>query len=320
METVREMSMKLGLSVKFDLDKDSDPVEGLERLKEEVRFARDAGFRIVQVGDRHATTFPVLSGIPLASHLTAIAGDMTVSCLFILPFYDPVLLAEYISNLDVLSHGKFLPIFAIGRWDRDFSSLRIPLSHRKTRFEESLQIMRMLWSQDDVSFKGKRFVIENVTINPKPIQKPLPLWIAGDSEAAMNRAAKLANAWLLRPRLLDEQVVERMSAFREALKKYGRLDKVKAFPIRRNVHLAKTCDRAVQEAAPYVKRGALRGEEKLEGTGIVIGSAKECVDNFKHLETLGIDTVMIRQIVDDRAMVMDMLQIFRDEVIPTFSV
>ena len=311
--------MKLGLSVRFDLAKNSDPVEGLEQLKEEVRFARDAGFRIVQIGDRHATTFPVLSGIPLASHLAAISGDMTVSCLFILPFYDPVLLAEYISNLDVLSHGKFLPTFAIGRWERDFSSLRIQLSHRKSRFEESLQIMRMLWNRDNVSFNGKRFAIENVTINPKPVQKPLPLWIAGDSEAAMNRAAQLANAWLLRARLLDEQVVERISAFREALKKYGRLDEAKAFPIRRNVHLAKTFDRAVQEAAPYVKRGALGGEEKLEGTGIVVGSAKECIDNFKRLETLGIDTVMIRQIVDDHPLVMDMLQIFRDEVLPAIS-
>jgi alkanesulfonate monooxygenase SsuD/methylene tetrahydromethanopterin reductase-like flavin-dependent oxidoreductase (luciferase family) len=179
--------------------------------------------------------------------------------------------------------------------------------------------MRMLWSQDNVSFKGKRFVIENVMINPKPIQKPLPLWIAGDSEAAMNRAARLANAWLLRPRLLDEQVVEKIRAFRYALKKYGRLDEVKAFPIRRNVHLAKTCERAVQEAAPYLKGGALGGEEKLEGTGIVLGGAKECVDNFKRLESLGIDTIMIRQIVGDHAMVMDMLQIFRDEVIPAFS-
>jgi probable F420-dependent oxidoreductase len=118
--------------------------------------------------------------------------------LTVLPLHEnPVLLAKEFATIDYLSDGRFLPAFGVGGDAMpEFAALGLSKRGRGERSNEMLQLIQRLWSEDDVSFKGKYFQYQNVSISPKPRQSPVPLWIGGSSDAAIDRTARYGSGWL----------------------------------------------------------------------------------------------------------------------------
>ena len=116
-----------------------------------------------------------------------------------LPLRNPTILAKEIATLDFLSKGRSLPAVGLGTEDlREYEACGSRRSQRVGRTEEAIKIMRLLWSQDNVTFHGKYYTLNDVTIQPKPAQKGLPpMWIGGRSEAALRRTAKIGDGWLV---------------------------------------------------------------------------------------------------------------------------
>jgi probable F420-dependent oxidoreductase len=115
----------------------------------------------------------------------------------VLPFRDPLVLAKECATLDFLSGGRLLPAFGVGgEVAPEFKAVNREPTGRGPYSDEMLEIMMRLWAEDHVSYEGKHFHYEDVTITPRPVQQPLPLWIGGSSQAAIRRTAKLGTGWL----------------------------------------------------------------------------------------------------------------------------
>lgn len=114
-----------------------------------------------------------------------------------LPYHNPVVYAKAIASLDYLSGGRITPGLAVGHMEREFDIMGVPFHDRGAMADEYLRAMKELWVSDAPSFHGKYVQFEDVTADPKPVQKPHPpLMIGGDSRPALRRAASLGDGWL----------------------------------------------------------------------------------------------------------------------------
>jgi len=108
----------------------------------------------------------------------------------------PVLTAKACATIDVLSDGRLLPAFGIGSaLSRDYTATGTPTKGRGGRMDESLEIISRLWNEPEVSFNGRHFQLDQASIAPRPLQKPLPLWVGGAAEAAIERTARWGTGW-----------------------------------------------------------------------------------------------------------------------------
>jgi alkanesulfonate monooxygenase SsuD/methylene tetrahydromethanopterin reductase-like flavin-dependent oxidoreductase (luciferase family) len=112
-----------------------------------------------------------------------------------LAFRDPVLLAKQCATIDVLSDGRLLPAFGIGSpLAPEWQALGMDTKTRGRKTDECLEIIRRLWREDQVDFRGAFYELKGVTIAPKPVQPDLPIWIGGSSDAAILRTARIGPA------------------------------------------------------------------------------------------------------------------------------
>ena len=118
--------------------------------------------------------------------------------------------------IEYLSNGRMLPAVGIGvEQDREFKAAGVPFRERGRRTDEAITIMRRCWSEDEVTFAGEFWQLDRITVLPRPIQQPFPLWIGGNSEAAMRRAGRMGDGWI--PSFIAPEVfrvgVEKTQAF-----------------------------------------------------------------------------------------------------------
>ena len=111
-----------------------------------------------------------------------------------LPLFHPVLLAEQVATLDVICEGRFTLKLPAVHNTRPMPRSASRGRNASSRFEECLEIMRKLWTSDNVTHEGKYWQFSNVTINPKPVQQPLPVWLGGDADGPVRRAPVLLTA------------------------------------------------------------------------------------------------------------------------------
>lgn len=115
----------------------------------------------------------------------------------IAPFRTPVLMAREIAMIDVLSGGRMLPAVGVGvDNDSEFRAAGVPFRERGRRTDEAIRVLRACWTGQDVTFAGEFWQLDGVRVLPRPVQQPMPLWIGGNSEAAMRRAGRLGDGWI----------------------------------------------------------------------------------------------------------------------------
>src|SRR6266404_8914619 len=109
----------------------------------------------------------------------------------------PAHLAKIIATLDFISNGRVTLGLGFGSREPDYKAVEIPYEHRGTRAVEQVQLMKRLWTEDNVTHKGRFYNVENLTVGPKPIQKPHPpIWTGGGAEVALKRAGTWANGFI----------------------------------------------------------------------------------------------------------------------------
>ncbi len=118
------------------------------------------------------------------------------SCIAILPLQHPVVTAKALSTLDWLSNGRMVATFGVGWLKEEFELLGVPFHERGRMADEYLAAIIELWTSDNPCFEGRYVSFRDVAFAPKPVQKPhLPIWMGGDSDAALRRAARFASGW-----------------------------------------------------------------------------------------------------------------------------
>ena len=140
----------------------------------------------------------------------------------VLPFRDPLVLAKQCATIDYLSNGRLLPAFGVGRATApEFTGAGRSGAQRGAWTDEVLQLFARLWSEDSVTFEGDHITYRDVTIEPKPVQSPLPLWIGGSSKAAIRRTARYGTGWLSGVQA-PAQIAPTIAAIREQSAAEGR--------------------------------------------------------------------------------------------------
>jgi probable F420-dependent oxidoreductase len=116
--------------------------------------------------------------------------------IIILPQRQTALAAKQAASLDVLSGGRLRLGVGLGWNEPEYIALNENFKNRGRRIEEQIQVLRALWTQPLVQFKGRWHTIPDAGLNPLPIQQPIPIWMGGTAEPAIHRAARLADGWM----------------------------------------------------------------------------------------------------------------------------
>jgi probable F420-dependent oxidoreductase len=135
-----------------------------------------------------------------------------VTGILILPQRQTALVAKQAAAVDVLSAGRLRLGVGVGWNAVEFEGLNESFSNRGQRVEEQLQLMRALWTKELVTFQGRWHRVSDAGINPLPVQRPIPIWMGGESEPVVRRAARLADGWMphFRPGPEAQAIVDRL--------------------------------------------------------------------------------------------------------------
>jgi alkanesulfonate monooxygenase SsuD/methylene tetrahydromethanopterin reductase-like flavin-dependent oxidoreductase (luciferase family) len=275
--------------------------------------ARDHGFDMVWAGQHYLVkNFQKFQPIPVLSRITALTGSMYVNVTDLLPLNHPVRLAEELASMDAMTDGRIVLTAALGYADHEFASFGVPKSERLARFLESVEVIKRLWTEDEVTFKGRFYTLDGVTMNPKPVQKPRPpIWMTADNSRGVLRTAQHGDVWLMSSHNRIAELKELIALY-EA-NRHGRprdfndigIDR----PLMRVTFIASTMKEAVDEARPYIEKfwrdyygtmnqgSEMNSEadfsqpfEKLWQDRFLLADPARCVDEIaRYREELGID-------------------------------
>ena len=152
------------------------------------------------VSDRIVSLALTLEPITFLSYIAGRLRKMKFgTSTLVLPTRNPVVLAKELATLDFLSQGRLFPAFGLGGDDsKDLLAVGVSRKERAQRADVAIVLMRRFWTEENVTFEGKFYSVQDVTIMPRPWQKNgLPIWIGGRSQAAMRRTGRLGDGWLV---------------------------------------------------------------------------------------------------------------------------
>ena len=159
--------------------------EHLDTLLRVAAAAQRNGFTYLTIGQHFLYDgYRWMQPVPLLSRLAAELDDNVRlgTSIIIGPLYHPVMLAEELATLDILTGGRLVVAVGTGYLPAEYERLGVPFKERYQRLEELLTIIRLLWSQDRVSFTGRFWRLDDVPVHLKPLQQPSPpIWL-GDQE------------------------------------------------------------------------------------------------------------------------------------------
>jgi alkanesulfonate monooxygenase SsuD/methylene tetrahydromethanopterin reductase-like flavin-dependent oxidoreductase (luciferase family) len=284
--------MQLGVSLRSSYPP-MDGRVGAQWMVERARAAAAAGLDSLFVGDHHNVPVPYYQNVPILGRLLAEWDDRTAGALFLLPLWHPVLVAEQIGTLASVARGPFVMQCAVGAGEEQFRVFGTSLRERARRFEAALDIIHALCRGETVTITDGPWEVDRAKIAPVP-PEPLQVWIGAASDRAVDRAARLGDAFLIGPEATPPEVERLVRTYRDACTRHGR-DPVR-IAVRRDVHVAATDELAAEIADPVIARG-YRG---FDPTAVVVGGPTRVADAFAALGAAGCTDVIVRHLADDQ--------------------
>jgi alkanesulfonate monooxygenase SsuD/methylene tetrahydromethanopterin reductase-like flavin-dependent oxidoreductase (luciferase family) len=299
--------MRLGLYLNLYADQADRP--SLEDGVEQARLAEQAGFEWVVLGERHLYRpgyHEILTSATWLAAKTERIGIATAG--IVAPLYQPVVLAEALAHLDVLSGGRLTAGFVLGYRPEEFALYGVTQAERVARFEECLEILTQLWTEDEVTYEGRFTSIQEAFLSPKPVQTPRPrIWNGGRVSAMLERTARMCDGWTTSFNELDADLPGKIAEYRSYERGVGTLGA--EVIVCREGFAAKTTQEARQaleeplrdlyDAYTGWKRTSAdasrytQGWDDIVARG-VIGSAGECAERIQQYEEMGADGLILR--------------------------
>ncbi len=285
----------------------------LKEILEYVRIARELGFRYVYQG-QHYLTWPYqqLQTMPLLARVAAEAEGMGIVATLLVPLHHPVDLAERVATMDVITDGRFVLSAALGYRDEEYRAFGVPRAERVSRCVECIEVMKRLWTEDEVTYQGRYFHLEGARMTLKPVQKPHPpVWVAANSDAAVERAARLGYVWYVNPHATYATIARQAGMYRTATATAGRQAPA-GLPIARELYVHEDRRAAFAEVAPFLggkykayaqwgQDRALPGGDSFAGAfeelardRFIIGTPEDCVGELERYRSLGMVSASLR--------------------------
>jgi alkanesulfonate monooxygenase SsuD/methylene tetrahydromethanopterin reductase-like flavin-dependent oxidoreductase (luciferase family) len=302
--------MKLGLYMATQWRQGADLGPELANLIEQVRVAKASGLASLMVG-QHFVSSPLqmFQAMPLLARLASEAEGMRLGPgLLLLPLLNPVVVAEETATLDWLTGGNAIIGLGLGYRQEEFDSIGVPFKERVPRFVESVEVIKKLWRDDIVEHRGRFHTLSGVqaSVKPKCPGGP-PIWMAGDVEAAVKRAAKLADAWMPSPMVTEDNVGRLGAMFRDTRAAAGLAPAIE-FPIIRECHVGSMDEvreplgfkyeayAAWSGTSGFVPKERIRADfDKFAQSRFIIGSESQVIDQIgRYGERTGTDHILLR--------------------------
>ena len=301
--------------------------QGYQSFIDYVTEADRLGFKQLFMVEHHFTgQGQVSASMTVLAYLAARTQHIRLgTAVVVLPWHNPVLIAEQVATLDLLTGGRV--DFGVGKGYRkaEFEGFCIPIDEATERFDEAMEIIRKAWTTEGrFSHRSKHWHYENIVVEPEPLQRPHPpLWLAAGSHDSIRRAAREGYNLLLDQLAQTDQIIQRIAIFREECAKVGRaydpLMVATARPLQMIHHES-------ERAAAYETRKRVLSvigdlaRDKLadrveDDTAPLLGTPAEIVARLKELEAGGASNILL---VDPNASVAN-LRAFAREVMPAFA-
>jgi alkanesulfonate monooxygenase SsuD/methylene tetrahydromethanopterin reductase-like flavin-dependent oxidoreductase (luciferase family) len=287
--------MRIGVSLTSSFAV-KDPRAGAQWMIERARAAREAGLDSLFVGDHHVTPGFYYQNVPILGRLLAEWSAAPAGCLFLLPLWNPVLVAEQVGTLAAIAKGRFIFQCGLGEDAQQFSGMGADLKLRPSTFEESFVAVQQLLRGETVS-GVRRFSFGEARLALRPAE-PVEYWIGARAEPAIDRAARLGDGWLAAPSITPDEARVQAAYYRERCAAHRRTPT--AVAIRRDVYVGESDTEATTTAKPVLE-GGHRG---FRPAALVVGGVKKVIDDFRALAGAGYTDVIIRHIGVDHAKIL----------------
>ncbi len=274
----------------------ADTREAARWMIERAAAARSAGLDSLFVGDHHCTPAPYYQNVPMMGRLLAEWDDKPAGCLFLLPLWNPVLVAEQIGTLAAIARGRFIMQCGLGGDEAQFLAMGANIKQRPSAFEEALDSIRRLSAGETVTSHG-RFTFENARVAPRP-PEPLEVWIGASATPAIDRAARLGDAWLASPGLTLDDARTQAALYTERCAAYKRSPT--AVAIRRDIYVGASRS----DADATLKAAAGAGYRGFDPTALVSGTVDDVAASFRTLAQMGYTDVIVRHLTNDQPKVL----------------
>ncbi|HEY7164084.1 MAG TPA: LLM class flavin-dependent oxidoreductase [Candidatus Binatia bacterium] len=308
--------MKIGVQLNPQVSIEKPAASLMGTLIEQVRVADQVGFDAFSMGDHYNIPgLQRLNQIPALARLCAEGKRCGVgTAVTLLGLRHPVTVASELASLDVINGGKSFAAFGLGYRQEELNAFHLTRQQRFNRFIDGVEVIRRLWTEDHVSYQGNEIRIEDVSVDPKPLQKPRPpIWIAATSDAMVKRAATIGDGWIIGPHSAIDELDRQVDLCRKAWSAAGKSG-APALPIIRETFVAKTRKEAVEKARPCLeqlyrsiylkwKQNEAMSDpselswafDRLAKGRFILGSPEECIDQIREYETrLGIHYMLPR--------------------------
>jgi alkanesulfonate monooxygenase SsuD/methylene tetrahydromethanopterin reductase-like flavin-dependent oxidoreductase (luciferase family) len=278
---------------------------------EQFRAARDAGFDFIAWGHHWLIhPFQHFQPIPVLARLAAEAGRMELATgVLLTPLLNPVQAAEDVATLDHIAEGRLILGVGLGYRPEEFEAAGGAMAERAARFEEGLDLMKRLWTEDQVTHHGRFYRVTGGRPTARPYQTPYPrLWIAATTDAPVRRAARLGHAVYLLGTLPYATVGRHLALWRAELARHGH-PAPPDVALHREMYVADTREEArrlarasveakyrgyARHGLPGVAASLAAGVDGLLSDPFIVGGPDDCVEALARYRDLGVTHADVR--------------------------
>ena len=206
-------------------------------IRDWAQAAEDLGFGQIEVPDHVFGAAPRDGWTPTYPaeeqfHETFVMLGFLAACtktiglssgVLILPQRQTGVVAKQAAEVDLLSGGRLRLGIGVGWNHVEYEALEADWKTRGRKQAEQVEVLRLLWSEELVSYKGRFHEFDNINVTPGPVQRPIPIWFGGSSDNVIRRAARIGDGWMpiMKP---DETAEAKFAQFRACLAEFGRDD------------------------------------------------------------------------------------------------
>lgn len=274
-------------------------------MLDEISMADEMGFDSAWLTEHHFLKDGYCPSILVtAAAIAARTKNIRIGTgVLLMPLHDPVRVAEDAAVVDLISGGRLILGIGLGYRPEEFAGFGRSLKERRGRMEESLEILNSSWRDEPFSFDGKYYKLENVSVTPKPVQRPVPIWIGAFTEPAIRRAARIGSP-LFVPAIGIIPIVKYLfDLHSNLLKEYGRNPEDFEKPLVREMYISDTTSdkiwEKIKENVTYTAKGYASWGSMVDRAGnllsdpddpilydlareqSIIGTPEECIETIK---------------------------------------
>jgi alkanesulfonate monooxygenase SsuD/methylene tetrahydromethanopterin reductase-like flavin-dependent oxidoreductase (luciferase family) len=247
------MTMQFGIMNRGQYNWGDDMPKRFQELMAQARHAEALGYDSFMKGS-HFTSKP-LHDLNQATYLARVMVECPslrlIAGIVLMPLHKPLDIAEQFANIDLMSGGKLIFGCGLGYRDEEFKAFGIERKNIVRHMEENITAVRRLWTEEDVNMKGLGWELVDANVSIKPVQTPPPFWIGANADKAIERAARIVDAWFVSPHNRIDTTQRQLEVYKRALDAAGK-PFPDEFPMMRECCIAPTHDEAMRIAKDYL--------------------------------------------------------------------